>query len=324
MEARGARPARCGAPAWLLGLVPLLLVAARGIAAARGARRARAWASARGPPVEELAVERTVLRPGVIELHGPQRRPRPGPSPRSSVNDAYVAVHRRRAARSAGWSQANRARPVRRGSRARPTRSRCSPRPAARSCHVIQAAAETPDADIGFFGLMALLGLYVGVIPVALGMLWLPFVRRCPRGWLRVLLALTVGLLGFLAIDATLEGIEIAGDGLAGVRRRGAGPRSAALVAYLALRGVDGVADGRARRAARPRRHAGAARRDRHRPAQPRRGPRHRWRVRGRRAGAGRVPRRRLRAAQHHRGPRHRRPARTRSRDRSAGSRCSA
>ena len=44
--------------------------------------------------------------------------------------------------------------------------------------HEIPVAAETPEADAGFFGLMALLGLYVGVIPVSLGMLWLPFMRR--------------------------------------------------------------------------------------------------------------------------------------------------
>jgi hypothetical protein len=28
---------------------------------------------------------------------------------------------------------------------------------------------------------MALLGVYVGVIPIALGMLWLPWMRRVPR-----------------------------------------------------------------------------------------------------------------------------------------------
>ena len=60
---------------------------------------------------------------------------------------------------------------------------------------------------------MALLGIYVGVIPVALGMLWLPWLRRVPPAWLRGLMALTVGLLAFLAVDATLEGFELAGEG---------------------------------------------------------------------------------------------------------------
>ena len=79
--------------------------------------------------------------------------------------------------------------------------------------HEIPVAVETPSADLGFFGLMALLGLYVGIIPVALGMLWLPWMRRVPAEWLRALMALTVGLLAFLAVDATLEGLELAGQG---------------------------------------------------------------------------------------------------------------
>ena len=61
--------------------------------------------------------------------------------------------------------------------------------------HEIPVAVTTPAADAGFYGLMALLGIYVGVIPVALGMLWLPWVRRIPPDWLRALMALTVGLL---------------------------------------------------------------------------------------------------------------------------------
>ena len=84
---------------------------------------------------------------------------------------------------------------------------------------------------------MALLGIYVGVIPIALGMLWLPWIRRIPPAWLRALMALTVGLLGFLALDATLEGVELAGEGsqaFGGVALVFLG----AAVAYLALTGV--------------------------------------------------------------------------------------
>jgi zinc transporter ZupT len=84
---------------------------------------------------------------------------------------------------------------------------------------------------------MALLGLYVGVIPVALGMLWLPFVRRVDATWVRVLLAATVGLLGFLAVDATLEAIEIAGEGAQALGGAGLVALGAAL-AYLALAAV--------------------------------------------------------------------------------------
>jgi zinc transporter, ZIP family len=105
--------------------------------------------------------------------------------------------------------------------------------------HEIEAAVETPDADAGFYGLMALIGLYVGVIPVAIGMLWLPWVRGVDARWLRFLLAFTIGLLAFLGIDALLEGTELANSGPGSLG-------GAALVwlgaagAYLALAAVDG------------------------------------------------------------------------------------
>src|SRR6185295_850240 len=78
---------------------------------------------------------------------------------------------------------------------------------------------------------------YVGVIPVALGMLWLPWLRGAGANWLRGLMALTVGLLAFLAVDATLEGLELAGEGskaFGGAALVFVG----AAVAYLFLAGV--------------------------------------------------------------------------------------
>ena len=115
--------------------------------------------------------------------------------------------------------------------------------------HEIPVAVETPSADLSFFGLMALLGIYVGVIPIALGMLWLPWLRRIPARWLRAVMAITVGLLAFLAIDATLEGLELAGEGA-----QAFGGASlvflGALTAFLALTGVSAWLQDR-RRAAR-------------------------------------------------------------------------
>src|SRR4029079_4263076 len=104
--------------------------------------------------------------------------------------------------------------------------------------HEIPVAAETPATDTRFFGLMALLGLYVGVIPCALGLLWLPFIRRAGEGWVRALIAFTVGLLAFLAVDAAIEGLEIAGESRAafgGAELVCLG----ALIAFLALSGID-------------------------------------------------------------------------------------
>ena len=104
--------------------------------------------------------------------------------------------------------------------------------------HEIPVAVETPETDSSLFALMALLGVYVGVIPVALGMLLLPAMRRFNPNWMRIIMAVTVGLLALLAVDATLEGFEIAGasGGAFGGTELvilGAG------LAFLALTGVD-------------------------------------------------------------------------------------
>jgi ZIP family zinc transporter len=91
---------------------------------------------------------------------------------------------------------------------------------------------------------MALLGVYVGVIPIALGMLWLPWVRRIPRTWLRAVMAVTIGLLAFLAVDAALEGLELAAEGSQAFGG-GALVFLGAMVAYLLLSGVGTWLEGR-------------------------------------------------------------------------------
>src|ERR687896_1422859 len=94
MEARSAtehdlRPDRTGAlPAWVLGLVPLLLIiAAVGLFAALGGP---GLGDRRGPPAEELAVERTVLEPGVIALTLRNDGPDEVTVAQAFVNDAFV------------------------------------------------------------------------------------------------------------------------------------------------------------------------------------------------------------------------------------------
>ena len=68
--------------------------------------------------------------------------------------------------------------------------------------HEIAVAVSAPKAEAANLGLFTLIGLYVGVIPVALGLLWFPLVSRLGRTGLDALLALTVGLLAFLFVDA--------------------------------------------------------------------------------------------------------------------------
>ena len=55
----------------------------------------------------------------------------------------------------------------------------------------------------------ALIGFLVGIVPVALGLLWLPSLRGADARWLAAFMALTGGLLTFLALDALAEALEL-------------------------------------------------------------------------------------------------------------------
>ncbi len=73
----------------------------------------------------------------------------------------------------------------------------------------VAAAVETPTASArGFLG-YGVVGLLVGVVPVALGLLWLPSLRRLDARWLGGFLALTCGLLTFLGVEALFEAFEL-------------------------------------------------------------------------------------------------------------------
>jgi zinc transporter ZupT len=76
----------------------------------------------------------------------------------------------------------------------------------------VEIAVPTPEPgsrEILAYGLM---GIYVGIIPVGLGLLWFPAMRRLGRKWLGAILALTVGLLVFLMVDTFLEALEFANE----------------------------------------------------------------------------------------------------------------
>jgi len=74
----------------------------------------------------------------------------------------------------------------------------------------IPVATTTPTAGLGWILRLGLLGLYVGVLPVALGLATYPFLRRLGDRGIDFLLALTVGLLVFLAVDTLVEAHELA------------------------------------------------------------------------------------------------------------------
>jgi ZIP family zinc transporter len=76
--------------------------------------------------------------------------------------------------------------------------------------HTIDVAIATPQPTTGMLRNFGLVGLLVGIVPVALGMLFYPALKSGRRGTFVFALALTVGLLGFLLVDTMAEALELA------------------------------------------------------------------------------------------------------------------
>ncbi|MFB6299469.1 MAG: ZIP family metal transporter [Halobacteriales archaeon] len=78
--------------------------------------------------------------------------------------------------------------------------------------HTIVAANPTPGFSLDLLWTLTLVGLFVGVIPVALGMLWFPYIQSMSDRWLHAVLLFAAGILAFLAVDAGFEALELAGE----------------------------------------------------------------------------------------------------------------
>jgi zinc transporter, ZIP family len=75
----------------------------------------------------------------------------------------------------------------------------------------VPVATQSPPVDARYLTTFALLGIYAGVIPVFIGLMWLPFVRAVGRRWIDFFLSLTIGLLIFLGVSSLIEATETAG-----------------------------------------------------------------------------------------------------------------
>lgn len=72
----------------------------------------------------------------------------------------------------------------------------------------IPVAFITPEPEAKTFWSFTLIGLYVGVIPVFLGIFWMPALRTIEKKWMTFILAVTVGLLLYLGVDTVNEALE--------------------------------------------------------------------------------------------------------------------
>lgn len=81
----------------------------------------------------------------------------------------------------------------------------------------VEAAAEVLTPNVEQVLLFAVIGAYVGIIPIMIGLLWYPFIRRLNTNKYNFFLSLTAGLLVFLGIDAVLESNEIISENVAAI-----------------------------------------------------------------------------------------------------------
>jgi zinc transporter ZupT len=74
----------------------------------------------------------------------------------------------------------------------------------------IPAAVQSPMPSLSLFTRFGLIGFYVGIVPISLGMLWYPFMRRMSKAAMNGILSLTLGLLIYLAVGTWLDAMKFA------------------------------------------------------------------------------------------------------------------
>ena len=198
-------PRRGGVPLWFKGLAPLVLLAGLVFLFLRlgpvGVFRATF------PPIEELTLERVRLPdPSVMEVTVVNGGPEPVTVAQVMVDDAnwvHTLDGRRRMERLERrtiripypWVEGE------------PHTVTVVTSTGLTFSTDVAVATQSPVVDSRYLGTFALLGVYAGVIPVFIGLLWLPFVRSVDRKWIDFFLSLTIGLLVFLGVDALEESL---------------------------------------------------------------------------------------------------------------------
>jgi ZIP family zinc transporter len=161
-------------------------------------------------PIESLHFERTILRPGQIELHLRNTSPREISIAQININDAIwpytispgPTIPRLRTAvlvLNYPWVQAEAYEITVFSSNSIPLKTS------------IPVATTTATASAGTVWSFTLIGIYVGIIPVVLGMFWLPALKSLGPRATTFLMSATVGLLVYLGIDATTEALDVGG-----------------------------------------------------------------------------------------------------------------
>ena len=102
----------------------------------------------------------------------------------------------------------------------------------------IDAASASLEPNSELFVFLGIIGLLIGVVPIMIGLLWYPFIKKLGKSAFNFFLAFTIGLLLFLGLDAIEEAFEISDTHLASVFN---GELLIATVIILSFLGLYGI-----------------------------------------------------------------------------------
>jgi zinc transporter ZupT len=229
-----SRPASSRLPAWLTGLIPLLAIGLMLLLFTTV--NPLALFNNNLPPIESLSLERIRVVEDGFEVSVMNSGPHPVQIAQVMVDDAYWQFNMEPAGTLERFERATIQIPYQ-WIETEPHRILLVTHTGLTFEGEVPVATLTPHPGPREFAGYGLLGIYIGVIPVALGLLWYPAMKRMGRRWLGFILALTIGLLVFLLVDTFLEVLEIGAE-LPGVFQGVPLALFAALLTWLAITAV--------------------------------------------------------------------------------------
>jgi zinc transporter, ZIP family len=224
-------------PAWLAGLIPLLAIGLMLVLFTLV--NPLALFNSNLPPVEALSIQRIKVVDGGFDVSVLNSGPHPVTIAQVMVDDAYWQFQMDQEGPLARFDRATIHIPYQ-WIHAEPHLVQLVTSTGLIFSSAVPVAVKTPQPGLSEFAGYGLLGIYVGIIPVSLGLLWYPAMKRMGRRWLGFILALTVGLLVFLLIDTFLEVLET-GAKLPGVFQGIPLAIFSALLTWMAIVAVSGA-----------------------------------------------------------------------------------
>lgn len=206
MEARSEPIGWLGWRLW--ALVPVLLLALAVGAVVTSGSALVDLVGTNPPPADEFDIRRVEFRPGEIRIV--VRNPQPDDLTIASVTvDEAIVPYRLDGPRTLGRLRSSTIVVPYEWVADEPISVGVTSSTGIETTKEIAAAVETPQPSLAGFAGYAAIGALVGLVPVALGLLWLPALRQAGAAWLAAFMAFTAGLLAFLGLEALAEAFEL-------------------------------------------------------------------------------------------------------------------